>query len=197
MINIQVIPEAFVRINKIKFLYDKEKSVSDELLMFEGLRLLNKINSNINSLLSITYRGSLTTFLKLIDFKTLEKLHKIRSEMCKRQGEIFGEPFIQLFLIWEMISMNESSNVLSNKNPFEYFIRIFERAVILIKFDGSIYLSGYEYDLRSLLFVENYQETPFLVSTTDEYLDNINLFYSEHNVLPNWLEEDNKRGYVL
>ena len=117
--------------------------------------------------------------------------------MCKRQGEIFGEPFIQLFLIWEMISMNESSNVLSNKNPFEYFIRIFERAVILIKFDGSIYLSGYEYDLRSLLFVENYQETPFLVSTTDEYLDNINLFYSEHNVLPNWLEEDNKRGYVL
>ena len=65
MINIQVIPEAFVRINKIKFLYDKEKSVSDELLMFEGLRLLNKINSNINSLLSITYRGSLTTFFKI------------------------------------------------------------------------------------------------------------------------------------
>ncbi len=196
MIDIQIKPEAFDRVNKIKILSDKAKSISDELLMFEGLRVLNNLNFKIRKQ-TLEKNNSLETFLTVINSETLDKLQEIRSEFCKRGDEVFGEPFIQLYLNWEMLSVNESIKIYSEINPFEFFIRILERGVIIYKFGSSFELAGYPYDLRSLLSRENHQEIPYLISTTDEYLDKINDFYAEHNELPAWLEEDNKRGYLL
>ncbi|MDR6564995.1 MULTISPECIES: hypothetical protein [unclassified Arcicella] len=84
-------------------------------------------------------------------------------------------------------------------NPYHFFIRILERGVQISKVDGRyVEINPYESYIYSDLHSKKiYQETPYLVSTDDEYLDKINAFYAEHKELPPWLEEDNKRGYVL
>ncbi len=196
-------PEIFKRINSINPVPpNPEKfNISERLLLFEGFRRIYEINVKINHILHDEGHTP-GTITRLIPEDILEKISHIISEGIKDKKfwpGTLGISMIYRYLIWEMFCENTFVRELYSMNPYHFFIRILERGVPISKIDGRyVEINPYEsYIYSDLDSKKNYQETPYLVSTDDEYLDKINAFYAEHNVLPPWLEEDNKRGFVL
>lgn len=194
-------PEIFQRTNGIGSEIDKDKSISEELLLFEGFRSIYEVNVKINDMLHEEIY-SLGTINRLIPEDILEKKSEIIFNNNKDKNAwtgVLGYSFINMYLTWEMFSENDFVRELYPMNPYHFFVRILERGIRIDKQEGRFLIMSINssYHLYKLLSKENYQETPYLVSTDDEYLDKINAFYTQHKVLPPWLEEDNKRGYIL
>ncbi|MDR6563635.1 MULTISPECIES: hypothetical protein [unclassified Arcicella] len=197
-------PEIFQRTNNINPVNTKHNFVSDKLLLFEGFRRIYEVNVKINHILHEEI-NPIGTIYRLINEDINEKKNQIIDSNNRNNKDrntkigLFGYLVVQMYLTWEMFSENDFVKELYPMNPYHFFLRILERGVVMDR-ENRWYLvmSPYaSYDIRKLLSKENYQETPYLVSTDDEYLDKINAYYAEHNELPPWLEEDNKRGYIL
>jgi hypothetical protein len=199
---IKVETQLFERVNKIdNFENAKNPCKSEELLLFEGFRRIHSVNVKINCMLNEDV-FTLATINRIIPEEIIENIGEIISSKKRYKHYmpgVLGDSFVQMYLRWEMLSENNFIQELSFVNPFEFLVRILERGIIIDKVDGMLLVMSNHsfYNFRKLQSKENYQEMPYLVSTTDEYLDKINDFYEEHNVLPDWLEEDNKRGYLL
>ncbi len=194
-------PQIFQRTNSISLEIEKDNSISERLLLFEGFRRIYEVNVKINDMLHEEIY-SLGTINRLIPEDTLEKKSEIIFNNNKDKNlwtGVLGYSFINMYLTWEMFSENDFVTELYPMNPYHFFVRILERGIGINREQGGTLrmtiFSGFS--LGKLLSKENYQETPYLVSTNDEYLDKINAYYAEHNELPPWLEEDNKRGYIL
>ncbi|MDR6564997.1 MULTISPECIES: hypothetical protein [unclassified Arcicella] len=196
--------QIFKRTNSISSEIEKDNSISERLLLFEGFRRIYEVNVKINHIVHEEIY-SLGTINRLIPEDVLEN----KSEIIYKNDEnfennktiigMFGKLMVHMYLTWEMFNENEFVRELYPINPYHFFVRIFERGIGINTEHGrtlrmTIFTS---FSLFKLLSKENYQETPYLVSTDDEYLDKINAYYAEHNELPHWLEEDNKRGFVL
>ncbi|MEA5259736.1 hypothetical protein VB264_18210 [Arcicella aquatica] len=197
-------PQIFQRTNSISSEIEKDNSISERLLLFEGFRRIYEVNVKINDMLHEEIY-SLGTINRLIPEDVLEN----KSEIIYKNDEnfennktiigMFGKLMVHMYLTWEMFNENEFVRELYPINPYHFFVRIFERGIgINTEHGGTLRMTIFSgFSLGKLLSKENYQETPYLVSTDDEYLDKINAYYAEHNELPPWLEEDNKRGYIL
>ncbi len=197
-------PEIFQRTNNINPVNTKHNFVSDKLLLFEGFRRIYEVNVKINHMLNEEI-NPIGTIYRLINEDINEKKNQIIDSNNRNNKDrntmigLFGYLVVQMYLTWEMFSENDFVKELYPMNPYHFFLRILERGVVMDRQNRwDLVMSPYaSYDIRKLLSKENYQETPYLVSTDDEYLDKINAYYAEHNELPPWLEEDNKRGYIL
>ncbi len=197
-------PQIFKRTNSIISEIEKDNSISERLLLFEGFRRIHEINVKINNILheEIYSLGTINRLIpKDIREKTSEIIYKNDKnfENNKTIIGVFGKIMVHVYLTWEMFNENEFVKELYPMNPYHFFVRIFERGIgINTEHGRTLRMTIFTpFSLYKLLSKENYQETPYLVSTDDEYLDKINAFYTEHKELPPWLEEDNKRGYIL
>ncbi len=201
-------PEIFQRINNINSEFYKDISISEELLLFEGFRRMYEVNVKINHMLQEEIY-TLATINRLIPDDIKEKKSDIIFENDRARSSegksiwagtgTFGALMAHMYLTWEMFSENDFVKELHPMNPYHFFVRMFERGIRIDK-EPLNYLRVTifsPYSLSKLQSKEIYQETPYLVSTDDEYLDKINAIYAEYKVLPTWLEKDNKRGYVI
>ncbi|MDR6564646.1 MULTISPECIES: hypothetical protein [unclassified Arcicella] len=202
-------PEIFQRINNINSEFYKDISISEELLLFEGFRRMYEVNVKINNMLQEEIY-TLATINRLIPDDIKEKISDIIFENDRARSSegksimagtgVFGHSMAHMYLTWEMFSENDFVKELHPMNPYHFFVRMFERGIRIDKehkFYNLLVTFFSSYSLAKLQSKEIYQETPYLVSTDDEYLDKINAVYAEYKVLPTWLEKDNKRGYVI
>ena len=200
--NITIEPQLFERINKINnFGNTKNPSISEELLLFEGFRRIYEVNVKINNILNEN-TFTLATINRIISEEISENIGDViyaKKHYKHYIPGVLGDSFVNMYLRWAMLSENDFVKALSLVNPFEFLVRILERGIIIEKVDGMLLVMSNHssYNFLKLQSKENYREVPYLISITDDYLDKINDFYAEHNVLPAWLEEDNKRGYLL
>jgi hypothetical protein len=186
---------------------NKEKSffvMAEVLLLRECLRQVFDMNLQLNSIKS---ESSFDIFISNRLFSSLEerddfflKKKEIIGERFVRFG-VYGEPILSAYSILEMFKYNNIVDF--DVNPYEYGLRVLERGNIISRemYPKSFHLNGY---FRVPIELTRYsQVTPYIVNTSDDYLDAINNYYKQFEVSqyenvpqPQWLVDDNQRGYI-
>ncbi len=189
----------FERINQIKGDITKVNSISEELLLKESFRKIFLLNKSLNLGYHIHFPIGVLFPNVLAEGVFFETLNTHWRGWLNRDVGDYGHLLEELFLAWDFFSEDEKIIKLSQPNPYEYIIRILERGFTLEKEEGKILQisSGTRLRFYYLLSEDIYQDIPYIISSEDMYLDKINDYYEQYKVLPSWLEEDNKRGYLL
>jgi hypothetical protein len=199
--NITVNPSVFDRINALpKPFFKSVPIVSDVLLMKEQQRQLYQINKQIlkNSDVS-QYSIHILNVLFPDIWLNANFEHLIEENWTVHNSFLsgdYGSMLPKLFLAWDMLSDNEEIRYLNTDNPYTNSIRIMERGYPIIKetHPKSFQIGYRELIPISLKFFD--QDVPYISSNDEDYLNALDDFFLQNKQLPNWLAEDNKRGFV-
>lgn len=199
--NILVDSLAFARINGLpKPLLNENPIISDVLLLKEQQRRLYHLNRRIQPNLDVDKYSLFVPGLIFPDILLNNTLDNLIEENWVVHNTTltgdYGSLLPKLFLVWEMLSNNEEIRTLNIENPYTNSIRIMERRYGIFKdTHPKCFRVGYSEPI--LLHLKLYaQDEPYITSSEEDYLNELDDYFLQHKQLPDWLEEDNKRGFV-
>ncbi len=179
--------------------------LAEVFLLKEMLRKLYFVNKKINEkkeedVFSLFFSQRIIenydTFIqKINEFKEMSEKPRLGVHLGH-----YGFPIASSYTMIEIMKYNDIYHY--DENLYEYGIRCMERGYQINKetYPKSFEIGGlYRIPIDLMRYT---QEVPYIINTSDAYLDAINNYYKQYNTTdyekyqPQWLLDDNLRGVI-